>query len=401
MTAEIINIENVNYEEIEILDILDSINETMDIEIEKDHYYILNNGIVSHNSVSLMTQTTSGIEPVFMPSYIRRRKINPNDKSVKVDHVDEVGDSWEEYNVFHPKFKVWAEIYGHDVAELEKMKPSDLEKVVKLSPYYKASSNDVDWVAKVSMQGQIQKWVDHSISVTVNLPETVTEETVSKVYEMGWRSGCKGITVYRDGSRGGVLITKKEKKNDIFTENNAPKRPKSLPCEIIRFTIKGEKWIGFLGLLDNRPYEIFTGLQEGVNIPNYVIAADIVREKGVETDGHSRYDVKYVDKDGYPQEFRGLSRAFNREYWNIGRLVSGLMRHGMPLPNLMTLIDGLDMGEIESLSSWKSGVKRMIKKYIKDGTTVKGQECPECHSTNLVYKEGCVACQDCTWSKCD
>ncbi len=357
--------------------------------------------IAPTGSVSLMTQTTSGIEPVFLPVYTRRRKINPNDKNTKVSFVDEVGDSWEEYNVFHPKFKVWCEINGYDIVELERMKDVDLEKIVKLSPYYKATSNDVDWVAKVKMQGEIQKWVDHSISVTVNLPKDVTEDTVSKVYEMGWKSGCKGITVYRDGSRSGVLISKKDKKTDIFTENNAPRRPKNLPCDIIRFTNKGEKWIGFLGLLENRPYEIFTGLQESVNIPLYVTTAEIVREKGVETDGHSRYDVKYIDKDGYPQEFRGLSRAFNREYWNIGKLVSGLMRHGMPLPNLMTLIDTLDIGENESISSWKSGVKRMIKKYIKDGTVVKGKECDECGSTNLVYREGCVTCLDCSHSKCD
>lgn len=357
--------------------------------------------IAPTGSVSLMTQTTSGIEPVFLPVYTRRRKINPNDKNTKVSFVDEVGDSWEEYNVFHPKFKVWCEINGYDIVELERMKEADLEKIVKLSPYYKATSNDVDWVAKVKMQGEIQKWVDHSISVTVNLPKDVTEDTVGKVYEMGWKSGCKGITVYRDGSRSGVLISKKDKKTDIFTENNAPRRPKNLPCDIIRFTNKGEKWIGFLGLLENRPYEIFTGLQESVNIPLYVTTAEIVREKGVETDGHSRYDVKYIDKDGYPQEFRGLSRAFNREYWNIGKLVSGLMRHGMPLPNLMTLIDTLDIGENESISSWKSGVKRMIKKYIKDGTVVKGKECDECGSTNLVYREGCVTCLDCSHSKCD
>ena len=357
--------------------------------------------IAPTGSVSLMTQTTSGIEPVFLPVYTRRRKINPNDKNAKATFVDEVGDSWEEYNVFHPKFKVWCEINGYVITELEKMKHSELEKIIKLSPYYKAASNDVNWVDKVKMQGEIQKWVDHSISVTVNLPADATEDIVSKVYEMGWKSGCKGITVYRDGSRSGVLISKKEKKTNIFTENDAPKRPKNLACDIIRFTNKGEKWIGFLGLLENRPYEIFTGLQEAVNIPNYVTVAEIVREKGVETDGHSRYDVKYIDKDGYPQEFRGLSRAFNREYWNIGKLVSGLMRHGMPLPNLMTLIDTLDMGENESIASWKMGVKRMIKKYIKDGTVVKGQECPTCHSTNLVYKEGCVTCLDCDWSKCE
>jgi len=350
-------------------------------------------------SVSLMTQTTSGIEPVFLPFYTRRRKINPNDKNATISFKDEVGDSWEEYNVFHPKFKIWAETNGY--VEIEKMKESDLAKIVKLSPYYKATSNDVNWVNKVKMQGEIQKWVDHSISVTINLPNDTTEELVSKVYQTGWESGCKGLTIYRDGSRSGVLISKKEKKTNIFTENDAPKRPKSLPCDIIRFTNKGEKWIGFLGLLENRPYEVFTGLQEAVNIPNYVTSAEIFKEKGAEADGHSRYDLRWIDKDGYQQVFVGLSRAFNREYWNLGRMVSGLLRHGMPLPNLMTLIDKLDMGESESIASWKNGVKRMIKKYVVDGTKVKGQECPVCHSTNLVYKEGCVTCLDCNWSKCD
>ncbi len=357
--------------------------------------------IAPTGSVSLMTQTTSGIEPLFLPYYTRRRKINPNDKNVKVSFVDEVGDSWEEYNVFHPKFKVWCEINGYNVSELEKMKSSNLEKIVMESPYYKATSNDVDWVAKVKMQGEVQKWIDHSISVTVNLPNEVPEDVVSKVYEMGWKSGCKGITVYRDGSRSGVLISKKDKKANIFSENNAPKRPKSLPCDIMRFTNKGEKWIGFLGLYENRPYEVFTGLQEAVNIPTYVVSAEIIKERAAEKDGHSRYDVRWIDKDGYQQEFRGLSRAFNREFWNIGRLVSGLLRHGMPLPNIMTLMDKLDMGESENISSWKNGVKRMIKKFIKDGTKAKGQECPSCHSINLVYKEGCITCLDCTWSKCD
>lgn len=236
---------------------------------------------------------------------------------------------------------------------------------------------------------------------TVNLPSDATEELVSKVYQTGWESGCKGLTIYRDGSRSGVLISKKEKKTNNIIENNAPKRPKSLPCEIMRFTNKGEKWIGFLGLLDGHPYEIFTGLQEAVNIPNYVISAEIIREKGVETDGHSRYDIRWVDKDGYQQTFTGLSRAFNREYWNLGKLISSILRHGMPLPNVMNLIDTLDMGETESISSWKNGVKRLIKKHIIDGTAVKKQECPVCHSDNLVYKEGCVTCLECQWSKCD
>ena len=356
--------------------------------------------IAPTGTVSIMTQTTSGIEPVFLPVYTRRRKINPNDKNAKTSFVDEVGDHWEEYNVFHPKFKVWAEINGYDTDELEKMKSSDLQKIIELSPYYGATSNDVDWVEKVRMQGKIQKWVDHSISVTVNLPNDVTEELVSQVYETGWRSGCKGLTVYRDGSRSGVLITKSEgvKKADIFQENDAPKRPKSLSCDVIRFTTKGEKWIGFLGLFDNRPYEIFTGLQEKVNIPTYIESGEIVKTKF--KDDESRYDFVYIDKDGYQQEFRGLNRAFNREFWNVGRLISGILRHGMPLPNLLTLLDKLDFGDSENITSWKNGIKRMIKKYIKDGTKTKGEVCPDCGSHNMVYKEGCMTCTDCGYGKC-
>jgi len=357
--------------------------------------------IAPTGSVSIMTQTTSGIEPVFLPVYTRRRKINPNDKDVKVSFVDEVGDSWEEYNVFHDKFKTWASIKGYDIKELEKMKNSELEPIIEKSPYFGATSNDVDWLEKVKMQGRIQQWIDHSISVTVNLPKDVTEELVGEVYEAGWKSGCKGITVYRDGSRSGVLISKTEKKPNVFQENNAPRRPKVLPCDVIRFTNKGEKWIGFLGLMDNRPYEIFTGVQEAVNIPTYIEHGELVKVRNAESDGHSRYDLRYIDKDGYPQEFRGLSRAFNREFWNTGRLVSGILRHGMPLPNLMVLLDKLDFGDSDMIASWRNGVKRMIKKYIKDGTKLVGEECPECHSHNIVYIEGCKTCLDCNWSKCD
>jgi len=357
--------------------------------------------IAPTGSVSIMTQTTSGIEPVFLPVYTRRRKINPNDKSIKVDFVDENGDSWEEYNVFHPKFKIWAEKKGYNSVELEKMKPSDLQPIIEASPYFGATSNDVDWLEKVEMQGKIQKWVDHSISVTVNLPKEVDEELVGKVYEAGWKSGCKGITVYRDGSRSGVLISKVEKKPNVFQENDAPRRPKVLQCDVIRFTNKGEKWIGFLGLMDNRPYECFTGLQESVNIPTYIEVGEIIKRRNAEEDGHSRYDLKYIDKDGYVQEFRGLSRAFNREFWNTGRLVSGILRHGMPLPNVLSLLDKLDFGDSEIISSWRNGVKRMIKRYIKDGTKILGDECPTCHSHNIVFKEGCKTCLDCNWSKCD
>lgn len=360
--------------------------------------------IAPTGSVSIMTQTTSGIEPVFLTAYTRRRKINPNDKKGKTTFIDaESGDHWEEYNVFHPKFKVWAEKNGYNVSDLEGMSRSELEEIVKKSPYYGATSNDVDWIEKVRMQGTIQRWVDHSISVTVNLPSDVTEEKVSEVYKTGWESGCKGITVYRDGSRSGVMVAKKDKeeKPNVFRENNAPRRPKTLPCDIIRFTNKGEKWIGFLGLYDNRPYEIFTGLQDAVNIPGYVERGEIIKVKNAESDGHSRYDLRYTDRDGYTQEFRGLSRAFNREYWNTGKLISGILRHGMPLPNVLALLDKLDFGDSQIITSWRSGVKRMIKRYIKDGTKISGEVCEACGSTNMVYKEGCKTCLDCGWSQCE
>lgn len=400
---EIIKLNDISYEETEITDIVDSSCETMDIEVENDHYYVLGNGVVSHNSTSLMTQTTSGIEPVFLPVYTRRRKINPNDKNTKGVFKDETGDWWEEYNVLHPKFLVWAEKNGYNPKEMEKMKTSEINTIVEKSPYHKATSNDIDWVEKVRMQGKVQKWVDHSISVTVNLPNSTTEETVSKVYKTAWDSGCKGVTVYRDGSRSGVLIAKSEpKKTDIFIENNAPKRPESLPSDVMRFTNKGEKWIGFLGLYKNRPYEVFTGIQDKVNIPTSITKGEIVKVKKADPDGKSRYDFRYIDKDGYQQEFRGLSRAFNREYWNSGRMISAVLRHGMPLPNLITLIDKLDYGDdSDSLTSWKNGVKRMIRKFIKEGTVVKGEECPKC-GADVVFKEGCMSCSsNCGYSKCE
>jgi ribonucleoside-diphosphate reductase alpha chain len=354
--------------------------------------------IAPNGSVSLMTQTTSGIEPAFMIAYMRRRKINPNDKSTKATFTDESGDMWEEYNVFHSKFKDWALINGYDVNLLENMNSTDLQSVIEKSPYFGATSDDVNWIEKVVMQGKIQKWIDHSISVTVNLPNNVPEELIGEVYEMGWKSGCKGITVYRDGSRSGVLVAKDTKKADIFTENDAPKRPKILPCDIMRFTIKGEKWIGFLGLYENRPYEIFTGVQDKVGIPTYVETGEIVKVKI--KDDTSRYDFIYTDKDGYQQEFKGLNRTFNREYWNSARTISALFRHGMPLPNIMAFVDKLDFEDSGSLVSWKNGVKRMIKRYVKDGTKVMGETCPDCGSSKIIYKEGCVTCLECSWSKC-
>lgn len=365
---------------------------------------ISNLTIAPNGSVSLMTKTTSGIEPVFLPSYKRRRKINPNDKETNATFVDEVGDSWVEYNVFHPKFEVWAEVNGYNIDDLKNLNETDLQEVIKKSPYFEATSNDVDWVEKVEMQGRIQKWIDHSISVTVNLPKNVSKELVNDVYKKGWESGCKGITIYRDGSRSGVLVgndsdSKKDNKPDIFTENHAPRRPKRVKCDVVRFMNKGEKWIGFLGIIENRPYEIFTGLEDAISIPKYIESGEIIKEKGAEKDGHSRYDFYYIDNDGYKQNFKGLSRAFNKVYWNTGKAISAVLRHGMPLPNVMSFVDGLDFGDDNAITSWKAGVKRIIKKYIKDGTKIEGKKCPECGS-EIVFKEGCESCIVCSYSKC-
>lgn len=351
-------------------------------------------------SVSILTQTSSGIEPVFSLSYIRRRKINPNDKSATTHFIDETGDHWEEYNVVHPKFQTWATINGHgDLTHLPKEK---IEELIKISPYHLATANEIDAIEKARMIGRIQKYNDHACSVTYNLPETATEGDVEDILLEAWRSGCKGITVYRDKCRSGVLVNhtaEEENKINIFKENHAPKRGKSLPCDIIRFSNKGEKWIGFLGLLDNKPYEVFTGPQDVVPIPSSISSGEIVKDKA--PDGSKNiYNLRWVDKDGFTQEFKGLSRAFNREYWNIGRLISGILRHGMPIPNVLQLIDSLEIDGSESLTNWKNGVKRMLKKYIADGTRVKGEVCPECGSSHIVFKEGCLGCSDCGWSKC-
>lgn len=367
---------------------------------------IANLTIAPTGTVSLMTQTTSGIEPVFLPTYKRSRKVNPNDKDVNVAYKDKTGDHWEEYTVFHHKFIDWLKINGYNVEEVRGYDDDKLEEIVKKSPYYKATSNDVDWVEKVRMQGAIQKWVDHSISVTVNLPKETTQEIVSKVYETGWEVGCKGVTIYRDGSRDGVLNKNSSKTDkqepDVFTENNAPRRPKYVKCDVMKFMNKGDKWIGFLGIKDGRPYEIFTGLEESFPVPHYVTEGTIVRQKGVEKDGHSRYDFKYVDKDGYEQELKGLSRAFNKEFWNTGRWISAILRHGMPIPNVIQMVDGayLNGSDSEGINTWKNGVKRMLKKHIKDGTKMKGSMCETCGSYNVIFVEGCEKCMSCGSSKC-
>ncbi len=355
--------------------------------------------IAPTGTTSLMTQTTSGIEPVFLPVYKRRRKVNPGDKQAKVTFVDEVGDSWEEYNVFHHNFLTWLRVNGMDPEEVKHLEDKDVQELVKRSPYYKATSNDVDWVMKVKMQGEIQKWVDHSISVTINLPGDVKEELVGDLYVKAWENGCKGVTVYRDGSRSGVLVAAdKKKKKD---ESEFPiKRPRELEAEILRFKNNEEDWIAFIGLLKGRPYEIFTGRKEEDTFP---IPAKVKKGKIIKTrneDGTKRYDFQYVDKYGYKVTMGGLSHQFNSEFWNYAKLISGVLRHGMPVVDAINLISSLRLDN-ESINTWSAGVVRALKKYIPNGTKAKpGQKCEECSSTNLVYQEGCLICTDCGSSKC-
>ena len=366
--------------------------------------------IAPTGSVSILTQTTSGIEPAYLVSYKRRRKINPTDKSGRVDFTDAEGVKWEEYNVFHHKFETWLEVNGYNIEDVKSMKDSELKEIIEKSPYYKATSNDVDWVEKVRMQGNIQKYVDHSISVTVNLPSNITEEIVSKVYEMGWNSGCKGMTVYRDGSRQGVIMSNEGTTQNVVPENienNAEPRGKKLECEVVRFTNNKEKWIGFLGIKTHEktgekyPYELFTGLADEFYVPQNIDKGEIVKFK--ENGSKSRYDFHYKDKDGYNVTMEGLSRAFSREFWNYSKLVSALLRHRMHLPSVINVIDGLQMdGDKETaFGTWKSGLKRIIKKYIN--STVSGESCPECGATgpDLVYDSGCKTCKKCGWSKCE
>ena len=354
--------------------------------------------IAPTGSVSMLAQTTSGIEPAFMIYYTRRRKINPNDKNARVDFTDEIGDTWQEYAVFHHKFETYLKIKGYDLDEVKNMTNGEIDEIVKKSPYFGATSNDVDWVSKVKMQGAIQKHVDHSISVTVNLPEDISEEMVSKVYMTGWKSGCKGITVYRDGSRSGVLISKSEKeKKQLFEDHNAPKRPKRIEAEIIRFQNNHEKWVGVVGLIEGRPYELFTGKLDGLPpIPGYVNVGEIVKRRN--GGNKSRYDLEYVDKDGYKVSIEGLSRSFDKEYWNYAKMISGVLRHGMPLPYVVDLVSSLNLND-DSLMTWKNGVSRVIKKFIPDGT--KGNNnCSECGEDALIFQEGCLSCSNCGHAKC-
>ncbi|WP_027138832.1 adenosylcobalamin-dependent ribonucleoside-diphosphate reductase [Gaetbulibacter saemankumensis] len=378
-------------------------------EDEKLYYDMLEYGrrnialltIAPTGTTSLMTQTSSGIEPVFLPVYKRRRKVNPNDKNVRIDFVDEVGDSWEEYVVFHHRFKQWMEVNGHDTTV--NYTQEELDNLVKQSPYYKATSNDVNWLSKVSMQGAIQKWVDHSISVTINLPNDVSEDLVGDLYLKAWEVGCKGVTVYRDGSRSGVLISNEEKKEtstpDLLTAF-PKKRPEVLEADVVRFQNNKDKWIAFIGLIDGKPYEIFTGLlddEDGILIPRWVNTGLIIKSQN--DDGSKRYDFQYKNKRGYKTTIEGLSHKFNPEFWNYAKLISSTLRHGMPIDKIVDLINSLQL-DSESINTWKNGVVRALKRYVADGTQAKGQTCDSCKSENLIYQEGCLTCKDCGSSKC-
>ncbi len=355
--------------------------------------------IAPTGTVSICTQTTSGIEPVFLVSYKRRKKINPNDKDTSKHKVvkDENGDYFEEYNVLHPKFIDWLKLKGYTMEQIDKMEDKEIDSLIAQSPYYKATSADIDWVNKVKMQGAIQKWVDHSISVTVNIPKETSEEIVSTIYQTAWESGCKGCTIYRDGSRHGVLVSKSENKNcNEFIESKAPKRPKKLEAEVVRFKNDKEDWIAVVGMYEQRPYEIFTGRAENFVLPKWVEKGWVIRvkEKG---DEHARYDFQFLDQDGYPVTIGGLSRMFKKEYWNYAKLISGILRHGMPIPNVVELIGKLNF-DVDSITTWSNGVARALKRYIKDGTET-GETCPDC-GAKIIYTGGCKSCPNCGWSKC-
>ena len=356
--------------------------------------------IAPTGTVSICTQTTSGIEPVFMVSYKRRRKVNPNDKNAKVSFTDNDGNSFEEYNVFHPKFMTWLEVNGYNVEEVKNYNDEQLQEIINKSPYYKATANDIDWVSKVKMQGEMQKWVDHSISVTVNIPAETTEELVSQIYLTAWECGCKGMTIYRDGSRTGVLVSnkKEEKKNNEndFVETHSPVRPKTLECDVVRFQNNYEKWIAFVGKINNKPYEIFLGKQDDFYLPPFVETAWITKNKDEE--GKSRYDLQFKDKQGYKITIEGLSRSFSPEFWNYAKLISGILRHGMPISNVVTLIQNLSVDE-DNINAWKNGIARALKRYIPDGTKVDKEVCPTCGDA-LVYEDGCKHCKNCGYSKC-
>lgn len=357
--------------------------------------------IAPTGTTSLMTRTSSGIEPVFMPVYKRRRKVNPNDTEVRVDYVDESGDAFEEYVVYHPKFTTWMQVNGIEVKS--DYTQAELNALVERSPYYKATANDVDWLEKVRMQGSVQKWVDHSISVTINLPADTTEEMVRKLYEEAWRSGCKGCTVYRDGCRSGVLIAVESKKSQPAQDTTIPhvgKRPIELEADVVRFQNNKEKWIAFVGLKDGKPYEIFTGLaddDDGIFCPKSVTHGKII--KAVDENGNKRYDFQFINKRGYKTTIEGLSDKFNPEYWNYAKLISGVLRYGMPIDQVLKLVSTLEL-DSQSINTWKMGVERALKKYLPNGTKASGQCCPNCGQETLVYQEGCLICTSCGTSRC-
>lgn len=359
--------------------------------------------IAPTGTTSLMTRTTSGIEPVFMPVYKRRRKVNPNDPDVHIDYVDESGDAFEEFIVYHPKFLTWMDVNG--IERKETYTQEDIDALVAKSPYHKATSADVDWLEKVKMQGRVQKWVDHSISVTINLPSDVTEELVNRLYVEAWRSGCKGCTVYRDGSRSGVLVSV-EKKSEKPAEKikiddaHVVKRPVELEADVVRFQNNKEKWIAFVGLVDGEPYEIFTGLaddDDGIFCPKSVTHGKII--KAVDENGNKRYDFQFINKRGYKTTIEGLSDKFNPEYWNYAKLISGVLRYGMPIPQVLKLVSSLEL-DSQSINTWKMGVERALKKYLPNGTKASGQKCPNCGNETLIYQEGCLICTSCGTSKC-
>ena len=354
--------------------------------------------IAPTGTTSLMSQTTSGIEPVFRTVYKRRRKVNPSDHDTHVDYVDETGEKFQEYNVYHHNFIKWLEVNGYNTKALDTLSDAELDRLLQASPYYKATANDIDWVAKVKMQGAIQKWVDHSISVTVNLPNNVSEELVADVYRTAWECGCKGITVYRDGCREGVLLDKNAKRKNDEADAAPLKRPKSIPADIVRFKNGTENWIAFVGLQNGRPYEIFTGKieEDAMYIPPKIKHGNIIKVR--EADGSKRYDFQYTDRYGYTNTIGGISRLFNEEFWNYAKLISGVLRHGMPIEKTVSLIESLQLNS-ESINTWKTGVCRALKQYIVDGTRSKGK-CPNCGQENMAYQNGCLTCMSCGYSKC-
>ncbi len=363
--------------------------------------------IAPTGTTSLMTQTSSGLEPVFQVSYKRRKKVNPTDKDVKVSFTDETGDAWEEYFVVHHKFKIWLEKKGYTEDQIAALSDNEMDELVSSSPYHNAMANDINWIKKVQMQGKVQKWVDHSISVTVNVPKETPESVIHNIYMEGWKQGCKGMTVYRDGSRDGVLISKDEKKlpagkagkeTNAFTETAAPKRPKTLEAKIIRFNNNHEKWLAVVGMMNDKPYEIFTGkAEDAFHLPNYVSTGEVI--KSLNKDKSKRYDFRYQDKDGFNVTIEGLSRSFTTEFWNYAKLISGMLRHGMPLKYAISLVNNLELSD-DSLNTWKNGVVRALSKMLPDGTKPKNTTCTECGESSLIYEEGCLNCKSCGYSKC-